>query len=158
MAKSCIHDDLDNAESSSPVPKRVRRSSDEPKLEPEPESKQEYESSQESINDKGEPGLAKTSSFTSPEINSHLSIHASNEGAQKSSDASDSNDSELANHPSRVPSGIKGFYFPDSHDISPSSPAPHLSGIKGYSFPVSHDIPPPSSDRIPTHRYTRVSI
>ena len=43
MAKSRIYDDLDNAESSFPAPKRVRRSSDETELEPEPESKQEYE-------------------------------------------------------------------------------------------------------------------
>ena len=131
MVKTRIHDDLDNAESSSPAPKRVRRSSDASELEPEPESesKQEYESGQESINDEGEPCLAKTSSFTSPEINSHLSIHASNEGVDKSSDDSDSTDSE---------------------HTPPSSPAPHPSGIEGYSFPISYDIPPPSSDRVPS--------
>lgn len=150
MAKTRIHDDLDNAESSSPALKRARRSSDKPELEPELELKQEYESGQEPVNDEGEPGLTETSSSTSPEINSHLSIHASNEGVDKSSDDSDSSDSELASHRSRVPSSIKGFYFPDSYDISPSSPAPHPSGIKGYSFPVSYDIPPPSSDRVPS--------
>ena len=150
MVKTRIHDDLDNTESSSPAPKRARRSSDEPELEPEPESKQEYESGQESVNDEGEPGLAEISSSTSPEINSHLSVHASNEGVDKSSDDSDNSDSELASHHSRVPSGIKGFYFPNSYEISPSSPAPYPSGIEGYSFPVSHDIPPPSSDRVPS--------
>ena len=57
MAKTSIYDDLDNAEFSSPAPKRARCLSDEPELEP--ESKQEYESGQESVNseDEGEPGL-----------------------------------------------------------------------------------------------------
>ena len=128
MVKTRIHDDLDNAES---APKRVRRSSDASEIEPESESesKQEYESGQESINDEGEPGLATTLSSASPEINSHLSIHASNEGVDKSSDDSNSSDSE---------------------HTPPSSPAPHPSGIEGYSFPVSYDIPPPSSDRVPS--------
>ena len=144
MAKTRIHDDLDNAESSFPTPKRVRRSSDEPELELEPQLKQECESRQESLNDEGELDLAKTSSSTSPERNSHLYIHASNEGVDKSSD------SELASHHGRVPSGIKGLYFPHSYDISLSSPAPRPSGMEGYSFPVNYDIPPPSSDRVPS--------
>ena len=144
MAKTSIYDDLDNAEFSSPAPKRARCFSDEPELEP--ESKQECELGQESVNNEheGGPGLEKSSSSTSPEINSHVSIHASNEAVDKSSDG------ELASHRRRVPSGIKGFYFPDSHDIPPSSPAPHPSGIESYSFPVNYDIPPPSSDRVPS--------
>ncbi len=154
MAKTRIHDDLDNAESSSPAPKRARRSSDAPELEPEPESKQEYESGQESVNNEGELGRSKISPSTSPVFHvSHLpllSIHASNEGVDKSSDDSDSSDSEPTSHRRRVPSGIKGFYFPDSYDISPSSLAPHPSCIEGYSSPVSCDIPPPSSDRVPS--------
>lgn len=150
MAKTRIHGELDTTESSSPAPKRARRSSDEPELEPEPESKQEYESGLEPVIDEGEQGLAKTSSTTSLQKQSHLSIHASNKGVGKSSDDSSSSDSELASHHSRVPSGIKGFYFPDSYKISPSSQAPHPSGIEGHSFPVSYDIPPPSSDRVPS--------
>ena len=149
MTKTRILDDSD-VESSSPAPKRARRLSDELELEPKPESKQEYESGQESVNAKGDPSLAKTSSSTSPKFGSQLSIHASNQGVDKSgadSEDSDSSDRELASHRGRVSSGIKGSHSTDS---SPSSPAPHPSGIKGYSFPISYDIPPPSSVRVPS--------
>ena len=150
MAKTRIHGDLDTTESSSPVSKRARRSSDAPELEPEPELTQEYESGLEPVIDEGEPGLAKTSSFTSSYTESYLSIYTSEEDVGKSSDDSSSSDSELASQHSRVPNGIKGFYFPHSYRISPSSPAPHPSGIEGHSFPVSYDDPLPSSDRVPS--------
>ena len=123
MAKTRIHDDIDNAESSSPAPKRARRSSDEPELEPEPESKQEYDLGQESVNDEGNPSGIEGYSF----------FPVSYDIPPPSSD--------------RVPSGIEGYYFPDYYDVAyPSSP-PSSGPMSPTLMGSSPTVPPEEVER-----------